>query len=182
MTGQSFIYFTYGVRGMLGARLHGSAPRMISFVALGPLTAVAADADRGHCNAHPSSSHPLPSSSSASSALRFFAQGKLRHEKPAEFEAIKAFIQRSSERSAEHVDLTAALERHTREQADDTREAMRTQLSASEADASNYGKRGKDLRKATGDVYEALVGMLLLELGGDVDATWGELEAWLAPR
>ena len=49
-------------------------------------------------------------------------------------------------------------------------------LSQSEANANNYGKRGLDMRKATGDTYEALVGMLLLELGGDVDTTWRLIE------
>lgn len=108
--------------------------------------------------------------------LAFFRDSSSRF-KDGQLEKICDFIQEVSQKGAP-LTIANALESHikaiTAADADDSRALMRP-ISSSNDDPAYYGKRGIDLRKPTGDTYEAIVGLLLHELGGDVDATWAVL-------
>ena len=108
--------------------------------------------------------------------LKFFGHSASRF-KAGQLDKICDFIREASQGAP--LAIVDALERHTKdlsaEGADAIRAEMRPLPSAGGDEATYYGKRGIDLRKPTGDTYEAIVGLLLLELGGDVDATWAVL-------
>eukprot|EP00966_Prymnesium_polylepis_P061838 1435092-Prymnesium_polylepis.2 len=103
----------------------------------------------------------------ADKTLAFF--GEKSSVKSGQLQAIRAFV--TARESDAPLDLAMALVQHTKELDDcETRAEMRS--APVPYDATNFGKKGNDLRKPAGDVYEALVGLILLEFEGAVDAVW----------
>lgn len=104
-------------------------------------------------------------------ALKFFELSPTLRDKPKQLQLIREFITRAAGERATSLNVMVALEQHTL-----------AQEGYDEADGpAYYSRRGIDYRKPTGDVYEALVGLLLIELDGHCDQAWEYLRADFFP-
>lgn len=118
-------------------------------------------------------------------ALSFF-EGSALEGKPAKLAAIRKFI-KEVPMGEEMLDVNEALAILEQAEADGDKAKLAVEVTLAEATAdaaestadvtaagvtSPYDRRGEDHRKPVGDQYEAIVGLVLCALKGDVEATW----------
>ena len=114
----------------------------------------------------------------ADKASAFFERSGAFREGSSQLDAIRGSIRQAASEQAHEggspLGMVNALEWFVAEMSEEDAGVDRLRLppSAGDDDEHNYGKKGQDLRKPLGDVYEALAGLVLLELSGDVDVTW----------